>query len=153
MKLSRWVFLVACGLVSIVLVVPASSATNLVVNGDFSGSPSFVSWVRDVTKAQGSLDTGTYRTATPSLTSGESREMSYSQCVDTSGITTGVDVGGSIYTIETAAGQIVFTLHTDNACANATLGCGATLVATANQFAYANDTHWSGHFKILRLDG
>jgi len=131
-KLSRWVFLVLCGLLSIVLVVPVrSEGGNLVYNGDFSEVTPFDGWVR-VSGGQATLhDLFPCVDGSPCLTSGESREMSYSQCVDTSVITSGVDVGGSIYTRHFAAGNIVFTLYTDDACTVTSPGAGATLVPTA----------------------
>ena len=101
MKRSRWVFLVLCGLLSVVLVVPVGSATNLVVNGDFlasGGAPDVFA-------------------------------ISYSQCVATSGLTS-VDVGGWVRFLALDSGNIVGALYSASGCNQDDASGGTVLVLT-----------------------
>ena len=128
MKLVRWVFLVLCGLLSIVLVVPVRSATDL-VNGDFSlgTAPDEIDgWLRDVTKVQAVLDEGTFRSYPRSLRSGGGGDMSYSQCVDTSGLTS-VDVGGWVWLAAEDSGSIEVTLYSTSDCTGDEAAGGSTM--------------------------
>ena len=137
-KLSRWVLLVLCGLLCIVLVVPVRSADNLVVNGDFSSpdpsSDVFPGWVRNGGTAI--RDVTVFHNATPSMTPEGSTAISYSQCVDTSGLA-GVDVGGWVRFSPVDVGNIVVALYPTSGCEGAEASGGTTLVLTDEDVLWA----------------
>jgi len=134
MKLSRWVFLVLCGLLCIVLVVPVRSAVNLV------DDPGFADWVADVGNEWWNVEVGTgigddtvYPPGSlpPSLTEVQRHPLTVSQCVDTSSLLSGgIFVGGSLWLNNIATGSIVVTYHEDDACTSGPVEGGGTLFIT-----------------------
>ena len=119
-KLSRWVFLVLCGLLCIVLVVPARSATNLVVNGDFSGTPDLVGWTQEVGSGVGTLSDA-QSVGDVALTPQEQTPISYAQCVNLSAPSVSIDVGGSVWFPGWEDGNIVVEIYDASGCGGSVL--------------------------------
>jgi hypothetical protein len=134
----RWVLLVLCGLLCIVLAVPVRSADNLVENCDFSSpdasSDVFPGWVRNAGSAV--RDITVFHSAAPSMTPEGSIAISYSQCVDTTGLA-GVDVGGWVRFSPVDIGNIVVELYPTSGCEGAEASGGTTLVLTDENVLWA----------------
>lgn len=132
---SKWVSLVVCGLLSLLLVVPVQSGENLVNDGDFpnecalptSGPPAqwtSTSGCAIVTSAVDESILTSIRSDLPVLTRNAAKAISVYQCVDTTAYTDAVLVGGLARFSDLEDGSIDVTLHASSDCADGSLIMG-----------------------------